>query len=203
MSKDNKIHFRILFVDDDEFLLSSLKRSLYREDFEILCADSALDALNTLKKTNVDIVVSDQEMPGIKGIDFLEKVYKDHPGTLRCILTGFATTELAIAAINKGFINKFFTKPLNRVEFLASIKSSLKKKEILYQTWLKFKKMKNHKIQIQELEKKYPGLSKIHLDDHNCIVIQNSSYLENEDLIKDINEAFKFHVDQNEINATL
>jgi two-component system, probable response regulator PhcQ len=102
----------VLFVDDDPALLRALLRGLRNEkELQMITASNADEALSILRKHSVDVIVSDIDMPGITGLELLSIVRREHPSVLRMMITGEATTERALAAINEGEVARFFVKP--------------------------------------------------------------------------------------------
>ena len=101
----------LLLVDDEEYVLSALKRSLRRDGYQIHTARSAVEALKLLAHTRVAVIVSDQRMPGMSGNEFLRRVASMHPDTIRIMLSGYNDLETVTQAINEGAIYKFLTKP--------------------------------------------------------------------------------------------
>jgi len=94
---------KVLFVDDEENILKSLKRLLMDEDIDILTATSGEQGLDVLRKTpEIGLIVSDQRMPGLLGADFLRQSRGIAPDALRIMLTGYADINATIDAINKG-----------------------------------------------------------------------------------------------------
>jgi DNA-binding NtrC family response regulator len=79
----------LLIVDDEERILSSLRRALRAEDFAVVTADNAAAGLQILASQRVDCVVSDHKMPGLSGLEFLERVAALHPGCARILITGW------------------------------------------------------------------------------------------------------------------
>ncbi len=94
----------VLLVDDEASILSALRRSLRREGFEILTAASAEEGLQLLRARTVRLVVSDQKMPGMNGLEFLARVGEYAPGARRVLLTGWpemiGQAELRAAGID-------------------------------------------------------------------------------------------------------
>ena len=82
---------KVLFVDDEPNGTKALKRALRREPYDILSAGSADESLEMLERESVDVVVSDENMPGMTGSEFLAVVYEKYPDTIRIILTGHAS----------------------------------------------------------------------------------------------------------------
>lgn len=103
----------VLCVDDEPYILQSLKRLLRKENYYLLTASSGTEALELLKKNEVHLVVSDQRMPDMSGTEFLSCVKDAYPHIMRIILTGYTEVDSITESINKGHIYKFFLKPWN------------------------------------------------------------------------------------------
>ena len=116
---------KILFVDDEPHVLEGIQMALRRQPWELLTASSARDALATLETTEVDVIVSDERMPEVCGSELLSLVRRDYPSTVRVLLTGHASVEAAIRAINQGEIYRFLTKPCPPKELAATIEHAL------------------------------------------------------------------------------
>ena len=83
----------ILIVDDDKMILKSILRILRNEDYQILTAQSGQEGLTILKDYEVNLVISDQQMPGMNGLEFLKRTKKEYPQVLAIMLTGHAEVE--------------------------------------------------------------------------------------------------------------
>lgn len=101
----------LLVVDDDTNIVSALYRTLRREGYIILTANSGEEGLALLEKHSVGIIISDQRMPHMTGVEFLRKAKILYPKTLRIVLSGYTELESVTGAINEGSIYKFLTKP--------------------------------------------------------------------------------------------
>lgn len=101
----------LLLVDDEPNILSALNRLLRREGYRILTATTAGDALEKLARQPVQVIISDQRMPEMSGIEFFARVRQLYPNTLRILLTGYTDLEAITSAINVGAVHKFLTKP--------------------------------------------------------------------------------------------
>lgn len=115
----------ILFVDDDGYVLSSLKRLLRKENYTILTAISGSEGLRLLEENEVQLVISDQRMPEMNGTEFLSLVKTRYPDILRIILTGYTEISSITESINKGNIYKFFVKPWNDQALKLEIRLAL------------------------------------------------------------------------------
>ena len=101
----------LLVVDDEVNIQRALIRVLQNERYRIMCASSADEAMQILARQEVQVIISDQRMPGVSGTDFLTKVKAAHPNTVRILLSGYSDAITVTDAINRGAIYKFLTKP--------------------------------------------------------------------------------------------
>lgn len=119
---------KVLFVDDEENILTSLRRLTMNEDFEILLANSAAEALDLLKGAeNVALIVSDQRMQDMTGVEFLAKARNAAPDALRIILTGYADINATIDAINIGGAYRYLSKPWVDEDMLEVLRDGVNK----------------------------------------------------------------------------
>jgi response regulator RpfG family c-di-GMP phosphodiesterase len=122
--------YKILFVDDDELLLSSISRNL-SEIFPIVTMDSGQHALDFLKKEYCPIVISDMRMPGMDGVEFLSAVRKMNPDSVRVMLTGNADLGTAVSAVNEGQIFRFLLKPCPIDVMQVTLESCVRQYELV------------------------------------------------------------------------
>ena len=101
----------LLLVDDEEAILSSLRRLFRRDGYHVLTATCGDQGLALLAQQPVDVILSDQRMPGMTGIQFMREARRLHPHTVRITLSGYTDLESIIAAVNEGAVYKFLTKP--------------------------------------------------------------------------------------------
>ncbi len=101
----------LLLVDDEEHILSALKRVFRRAGYKLLTAASGTEALRMLAAHPVDVIVSDQRMPGMTGVEFLRQAKELYPDTVRMTLSGYTDLQSIIDAVNEGAVYKFLTKP--------------------------------------------------------------------------------------------
>lgn len=129
--------YSILFVDDEENVLRSLKRLLRKEPYNILIATSGEEALALLEKSTIHLVVSDQRMPSMSGTELLQKVKERWPDTVRVILSGYADMSVIVDSINQGEVYRLLAKPWNDEELKMAIKQCLEQYEIRIENkWL-------------------------------------------------------------------
>jgi len=110
----------VLYVDDEVHNLVSFKAN-FRSFYNIHTAESAADAKKILEKEKIHIIITDQRMPGITGVEFLESIIKEYPEPIRMLLTGYSDMESIIEAINKGQIYRYITKPFVADELKMNI----------------------------------------------------------------------------------
>lgn len=101
----------LLLVDDEENITSALVRLLRRDGYTMLRANSGQGGLDLLTQHKVGVIISDQRMPGMTGVEFLSKVKVLYPDTVRIVLSGYTELNSVTDAINRGAIYKFLTKP--------------------------------------------------------------------------------------------
>ncbi len=116
----------VLFVDDEEKLLGSLKRGVLDEPYNTLFANSGKEALEVLKGNEVHVLVTDMRMPEMSGLDLLRIVKQDYPHIVRMVLSGYTQISTLLTAINQGEIYKFITKPWKlEEEFKPAIREAI------------------------------------------------------------------------------
>jgi len=118
----------LLLVDDEQNILSSLRRLLRPLGYEIYTATSGAEGLSVLERERIDLIISDMRMPEMDGAVFLEQAAARWPDTIRILLTGYAEVGSTIAAINKGEIYKYISKPWDENDIILSVKHALEKK---------------------------------------------------------------------------
>ena len=122
---------RILLVDDEEDIGAALARLLRRDGYQILRANSAKQALELLAEHRVGVVISDQRMPEMTGVELLTQVKDLYPNTIRIVLSGYADIDAVLDAINRGAIYKFFTKPWDNDELRAEVLEAFRHHELI------------------------------------------------------------------------
>ncbi len=127
----NEISACILFVDDEPEILTALTRLLRNTGVTLYTATSAEKGLQILEQQYVDIVISDKNMPGMNGMEFLQKVAVQWPETVRIMLTAYTELNDVISAINSGRIWSYMKKPWDNEELKLNIQQALSYSEVL------------------------------------------------------------------------
>jgi two-component system, probable response regulator PhcQ len=163
----------ILLVDDEPLIISGLRRMLHREPWHILEAHSGESALDTLARESVDVVISDEAMPGMPGSRFLAEVRRRYPATIRMMLSGQANLQTAVAAINEGEIYRFFLKPCREADILFGIREALKIHALEAERASLLQTIKAQSDLLKELEKENPGITQVDRETDGSILIDD------------------------------
>lgn len=116
----------VLFVDDEEKILTSLKRGLIDEPYKTLFASSGKEALEILQQNQVHVIVTDMRMPEMGGLELLKAVKEEYPNVIRMVLSGYTQVSTLLTAINQGEIFRFITKPWKlEEEFKPAIREAV------------------------------------------------------------------------------
>ncbi len=140
----------VLLVDDDKNVIHGLTRSLRQQPYRLYTAESGDEAIRILKSQNVDVIVTDEKMPGMSGCDLIAWVAKNYPDVVRILLTGHTTAEIAVRAINDGAVYHFFTKPCRDTHLIIAIDKAVEQRERLKET-IRLREFRQHEIVILEL----------------------------------------------------
>ncbi len=114
----------VLYVDDEINNLNSFKAA-FRRDFNIYTAQSAKEGQKVLKSEEIGVIITDQRMPVVTGIEFLESILPIYPDTIRILLTGFSDINAVMDAINRGQVYKYLVKPWHDEELKMYIQNAL------------------------------------------------------------------------------
>ncbi len=161
----------ILIVDDEDMILDVITRGLKNDNYCILSARSGEEGIELLKNHDVHLVISDQKMPGMTGINFLKKVKASYPDIITIIFTGYADLETAMEAINSSGVYKFMVKPLNLVDLKITIQRAFEWREMVIERNFLIEKIKAYEAKLYELEVLHPGITQVDRDLNGSVVI--------------------------------
>lgn len=162
---------KILIVDDEENILSSLKRLFRKEPYQILTAPSGEEGLEILGDHPVDLIISDLKMPQMNGIEFLKRAREKNSVPLRIILTGHADLKSIIQAIDQGEIYRFLLKPWDDEELKMTIRQALDYYHLWKENRTLVKTVEKQRQILQELEKESPGITVVERDEDGTILL--------------------------------
>jgi len=173
----------ILLVDDEDHVLSALKRALFEEPYVIYSAASGEQALEIMQAHVFKAVVSDERMAGMQGSQFLSIVRGRYPDTVRILLTGHATLEAAVRAVNQGEIYRFFTKPWDDTEIRLAIRLAIEKYDLEFENRRLLSTIKRQSLEMKVLERRFPGITRVGRDSQGSLVLDDMPEEEVQSLI--------------------
>jgi response regulator RpfG family c-di-GMP phosphodiesterase len=115
---------KVLYVDDEVNNLTAFKAT-FRRDFKIYLAENAMEGLKLLKEHKIEIVLSDQRMPNLTGVEFFEMMREKYPEPMRMLITAYADIEAVVDAINRGQVYRYITKPWDPSDLKLTILQAL------------------------------------------------------------------------------
>jgi response regulator RpfG family c-di-GMP phosphodiesterase len=113
----------LLLVDDEPEILYSLK-GLLRREFNLFTAESGKEALQILQEHPIHVVMTDQRMPEMTGVELMGRVRNEHPDAIRIVFTGYADIKAVIEAINNGGLFRYITKPWDPDDLVATLREA-------------------------------------------------------------------------------
>ncbi|MDE2083423.1 MAG: EAL domain-containing protein [Xanthomonadaceae bacterium] len=119
----------LLIVDDEQGIRASLSRLFRHDGYRILAADSGAQALELLALHPVQVVISDQRMPGMSGIELLDKIKEMYPDTTRIILSGYTDLDIVTESVNRGAVFRFLTKPWDDEWLREQVREAFRQRE--------------------------------------------------------------------------
>ncbi|MGB9640282.1 MAG: sigma-54-dependent transcriptional regulator, partial [Anaerolineales bacterium] len=120
---------KILVIDDETGIREGTKRALSAQGYEVDTAENGEQGLELIKKNRYDLILLDVMMPGISGIELIEKIHQVDPETVCIIITGYATVEMAVRAIKEGAYD-FLTKPFTVDDLLIVVNQGLERRRL-------------------------------------------------------------------------
>jgi len=145
--------YKILFVDDEESMLTAMRRIFRRENYTILTAGSGPEALEILQKDPVNVIISDHRMPDMTGAELLRKIKALYPQIIRIMLTGHADVGAIMGAVNEGAVYKFITKPWNDEDLRLTVSLALEAYDLLKENRTLKTQQKEQKKTIKQLSR--------------------------------------------------
>jgi signal transduction histidine kinase len=148
--------FKILFIDDEPASLTAFK-SVFRDYYDIRLASSAEEGYHIMKQEHFDIVISDQRMPGMSGVEFLQRIRVEFPDTVRMLITGYADIDAVVQSINGSMVSYYFTKPYDESDMRLILDNTIEKVKLTQENRALFSKLEKLVAQLtvqkEDLEK--------------------------------------------------
>lgn len=174
---------KIVLVDDEVNMLDSLERVLARDEYEILKCGSPVEAIDLITSLEgaVDVVISDNKMPVMKGTEFLTVLRNKYPNIIRIMLTGQSDLTDAKAAINEGEVYRFLVKPVDPDEMELVVKRALAHRDLWVANRKLVEQVKQQDSTLASLEKEHPGITQVARDEKGNILINETDCCESFD----------------------
>lgn len=116
-----KLKVLFLIIDDEKYIVDTLK-DLFEDEYDVLTSTSSIEGLELFKKHHPPLILADQRMPGMTGVELLERIRKMNGDTIRMIITGYSDIQAVIDGVNKGEIFRYITKPWDNEQLKVLIK---------------------------------------------------------------------------------
>lgn len=123
---------RVLYLDDDDANLVTF-RANFRDQFDVFTATSPIEAYNMIESNQIQIVITDHNMPSMSGVEFLESVSRDYPEVQRILLTGYTELIPVMEAVNKGKVFRILTKPFNMKEISKMVSEAWEQFKVIFE----------------------------------------------------------------------
>ncbi|MGO9137274.1 MAG: response regulator [Syntrophales bacterium] len=179
----NDYPYTILCVDDEENILSSLRRLLRGEDYRVMTAASAMEGLKVLEENEVHLIISDQRMSGMSGTQFFATVRDQFPETIRIILSGYTDVDAITDSINNGHIYKLLLKPWDDQRLKLEVKQALEYYELKHANKLLYEKVMKQNNDLMNINGKLEEMVKTRTEE---LEIQNQVLELSRDILENI-----------------
>lgn len=143
----------ILFVDDEESILSSLKHLFRKEEYTIFTANSGKKGLEILNENLISLIITDYRMSEMNGVQFLQEAQKISSESIRMILSGYADISAILDSINKGEIYKYLSKPWEDKDLKLTVRRAIEQYETTKQNKMLFQEIQEKNIELSSLNK--------------------------------------------------
>jgi DNA-binding NtrC family response regulator len=163
--------FSVLIVDDEVGPRNAIGRTLRREGYELYFASGGAEALEIIEQGNIDLVLTDNRMPGMTGLELVKKVREAHPEVVRIIITGYADLDTVREAINEAEVYRFLIKPWDDDDLRLTLRAAAERRRLERENRRLLATVRRHEEILAELEKQQPGITKVDRDETGAIII--------------------------------
>jgi two-component system probable response regulator PhcQ len=171
--RGSEMQHTVLLVDDDREILELFRHMLRREPFAVETARTAVDAFNVLASRPVAVVIADERMPGMSGTELLARVQIEYPETIRMMVTGQASVEVAMRAINEGQVFRFLTKPVRTTALVSTLREAIDAWEAQHDHGGPLPSAQHRLSEMERLESEFHGLTHVERDASGAIVVDD------------------------------
>ncbi|NCC73750.1 MAG: hybrid sensor histidine kinase/response regulator [Sphingobacteriia bacterium] len=167
--------FSILYVDDEEINLRVF-RNTFEDEFEVFTATTGREGLNIFRSNLIDLIITDQRMPGMTGVEFLKEIIELNPEPNRILLTGFSDIDALSSAVNEGKIFQYINKPWDEAELKPVIYQALESYYIKRENQLLTKSLKEKTLDLEkEINAKNELLEQLRLSEQNLRIAKEKA----------------------------
>lgn len=160
----------VLVVDDESEVVETLKRNLRSEPFAVVGTTSPKEALALVDAGGIDLVIADIDMPEMDGLSLVARIQRSHPEVIRILLTGDASLESAMTAINEGEVHRYLTKPWNTAELREVVRSAFDRLTELRRASRALREVTAREALLLELEREHPGVRRVAREDGAYVI---------------------------------
>ena len=154
----------IVILDDEQNILESLERLFFNEDFGVFTTTDYKEAMRILEKEQIKLVMSDQRMPDITGVEFLKQVKDKYPDVVRILITGYTDIKSAEDAINFGGVYRFINKPWNAEELKGAVRQAIAHYDLVIENRKLFDSTKTKNEELEILNRKLKNMYDVQKD---------------------------------------
>lgn len=148
--------YTIMLVDDEPNILSTLKRLLHNEHAYLITANNAQEALERLQSMPVHLLITDNIMPGMSGVELIKKVKEMSPDTIRIVLSGQSDIDAVLKAVNEGEAYRFILKPWNDLELKITVNIALAQYKLTADNQALMAELKEKKRLLESIKARHP-----------------------------------------------
>lgn len=160
----------VLVVDDEPEVVETLRRNLRGEPYDVVGTTSPKEALALVEQGALDLVIADIDMPEMDGLTLVARLQRNHPNVIRILLTGDASLESAMTAINEGEVFRYLTKPWNTSELRETVRSAFERATELRRAADAARSVATRAATIAQLERDYPDIRRVVREDGIYVV---------------------------------
>ncbi len=150
------LHYRMLVVDDEPNILTALRRLFRKDPLDLIAASTAEEALETIKKYKIHVLLTDNKMPGMDGTELVRKVKEISPDTIRIMVSGQSDMEAVLSAVNDGEIFRFIQKPWSDIDLKITVNLAMAHCRLVHENYRAKKRLAEAERLLRVVEEKYP-----------------------------------------------
>jgi len=168
----------ILVVDDEESVRVSLSAVLEREGYKVLTAEGGEEGLRLLKDNPIQLVITDYNMPGMNGVEFLKLVRERNPSAMRMMLTGDPDPQIIIRSINEGEVYRFIKKPWDNTMLRVTVYFAFETVQLEHENRRLLSALRRQVSYLRDLERDFPYLAALTRDEDAALLLAEADLVQ-------------------------